>query len=275
MHVIVVANQKGGVGKTTVTVNLSAALARLGFPVLVLDLDPQANTSTTLGMRDPYEMKTTATTVFLDKEDHVSPWHETNEKDVSLIYGHVSLTRVERDLPRLYITSPGTVLKNKLAAMATGDIEFVLIDCPPSLSMLTANALVAADYLIVPMESGSKYSLDGYSDLEELVRDVKSGGGNPRLDLLGVLCTRHDGRKNLCKAMRTVIENRFGDRVFSTSISASVKIQEAEAAKKTIFAHDRQGTVAREFMELGREVVSRLKLTESTESEDSLVRESA
>ena len=275
MHVIVVANQKGGVGKTTVTVNLSAALARLGFPVLVLDLDPQANTSTTLGMRDPYEMKTTATTVFLDKETHVSPWHETNEKDVSLIYGHVSLTRVERDLPRLYITSPGTVLKNKLAAMATGDIEFVLIDCPPSLSMLTANALVAADYLIVPMESGSKYSLDGYSDLEELVRDVKSGGGNPRLDLLGVLCTRHDGRKNLCKAMRTVIENRFGDRVFSTSISASVKIQEAEAAKKTIFAHDRQGTVAREFMELGREVLSRLKLTESSESEDSLVRESA
>ena len=275
MHVIVVANQKGGVGKTTVTVNLSAALARLGFPVLVLDLDPQANTSTTLGMRDPYEMKTTATTVFLDKETHVSPWHETNEKDVSLIYGHVSLTRVERDLPRLYITSPGTVLKNKLAAMATGDIEFVLIDCPPSLSMLTANALVAADYLIVPMESGSKYSLDGYSDLEELVRDVKSGGGNPRLDLLGVLCTRHDGRKNLCKAMRTVIENRFGDRVFSTSISASVKIQEAEAAKKTVFAHDRQGTVAREFMELGREVLSRLKLTESTESEDSLVRESA
>lgn len=275
MHVIVIANQKGGVGKTTVTVNLSAALARLGFPVLVLDLDPQANTSTTLGTRDPYEMKTTATTVFLDKETHVSPWHETNEKDVSLIYGHVSLTRVERDLPRLYITSPGTVLRNKLAAMATGDIEFVLIDCPPSLSMLTANALVAADYLIVPMESGSKYSLDGYSDLEELVRDVKSGGGNPKLDLLGVLCTRHDGRKNLCKAMRTVIENRFGDRVFSTSISASVKIQEAEAAKKTIFAHDRQGTVAREFMELGREVLSRLKLTESTESEDALERESA
>ena len=275
MHVIVIANQKGGVGKTTVTVNLSAALARLGFPVLVLDLDPQANTSTTLGTRDPYEMKTTATTVFLDKETHVSPWHETNEKDVSLIYGHVSLTRVERDLPRLYITAPGTVLRNKLAAMATGDIEFVLIDCPPSLSMLTANALVAADYLIVPMESGSKYSLDGYSDLEELVRDVKSGGGNPKLDLLGVLCTRHDGRKNLCKAMRTVIENRFGDRVFSTSISASVKIQEAEAAKKTIFAHDRQGTVAREFMELGREVLSRLKLTESTKSEDALERESA
>jgi len=275
MHVIVIANQKGGVGKTTVTVNLSAALARLGFPVLVLDLDPQANTSTTLGTRDPYEMKTTATTVFLDKETHVSPWHDTNEKDVSLIYGHVSLTRVERDLPRLYITAPGTVLRNKLAAMATGDIEFVLIDCPPSLSMLTANALVAADYLIVPMESGSKYSLDGYSDLEELVRDVKSGGGNPKLDLLGVLCTRHDGRKNLCKAMRTVIENRFGDRVFSTSISASVKIQEAEAAKKTIFAHDRQGTVAREFMELGREVLSRLKLTESTESEDALERESA
>ncbi|WP_342348196.1 ParA family protein [uncultured Nitrospira sp.] len=154
-------------------------------------------------------------------------------------------------------------------------MEFVLIDCPPSLSMLTANALVAADYLIVPMESGSKYSLDGYSDLEELVRDVKSGGGNPKLDLLGVLCTRHDGRKNLCKAMRTVIENRFGDRVFSTSISASVKIQEAEAAKKTIFAHDRQGTVAREFMQLDREVLSRLKLTESTESEDSLERGSA
>ncbi len=270
MHIIVVANQKGGVGKTTVTINTAAALSRLGMSVLVLDLDPQANTSTTLGMRDPYEVKTTATNVFLDKDSHVSPWQETKEKDISLIYGHVSLTRVERDLPRLYLTAPGTVLRNKVAEMATGDFDFMVIDCPPSLSMLTANALVAADSLIVPMESGSKYSLDGYGDLEELIRDVKQGGGNPQLSLLGVICTRHDGRKNLCKAMRSVMEQRFGEKVFPVSISASVKIQEAEAAKKTIYEHDRQGTVAREFMELGRQILSRLKMSSKQDQSEAV-----
>jgi chromosome partitioning protein len=257
-HVISVVNQKGGVGKTTTVVNLSAALARLGCPVLVLDLDPQANASATLGLMDPYEVKSTAATIMLDKTDAAAPWYDTIEEQVQLVYGHVQLTKVERELPRISMTMPALVLRKRLSRMALTEEQVVLIDCPPSLSLLTVNALVASDYCLIPMESGSKYSLDGYEDLEELIRDVKDV--NPELDILGVLITKHDGRKNVCKAMKAAIERRFQDRVFSTTIVSAAKIQEAETTKKTVFQLDRQSTGARDFMDLGREVLARLKL---------------
>ena len=257
-YVISIVNQKGGVGKTTTVVNLAASLARLGYLVLVVDLDPQANASTTLGLMDPYEVKSTVATVMLDKADATAPWYDTIEEHVQLIYGHVQLTKVERDLPRISMTMPALVLRKRLSQMALADDQIVLLDCPPSLSLLTVNALVASDYCVVPMESGSKYSLDGYEDLEELIRDVRDV--NPSLDILGVLITKHDGRKNVCKAMKSAIERRFRDRVFTTAIVSAAKIQEAETTKKTVFQLDRQSTGARDFMELGREVLSRLKL---------------
>jgi len=257
-YVISIVNQKGGVGKTTTVVNLAASLARLGYLVLVVDLDPQANASTTLGLMDPYEVKSMVATVMLDKADATAPWYDTIEEHVQLIYGHVQLTKVERDLPRISMTMPALVLRKRLSHMALADDQIVLVDCPPSLSLLTVNALVASDYCVVPMESGSKYSLDGYEDLEELIRDVRDV--NPSLDILGVLITKHDGRKNVCKAMKSAIERRFRDRVFTTAIVSAAKIQEAETTKKTVFQLDRQSTGARDFMELGREVLSRLKL---------------
>ncbi|HXG22119.1 MAG TPA: ParA family protein [Methylomirabilota bacterium] len=266
-HVISVVNQKGGVGKTTTVVNLSAALSRLGYPVLVVDLDPQANASHTLGLTDPYEVKTTVATVMLDRSDHVAPWYETIEENVQLLYGHVQLTKVERELLRISMTMPALVLRKRLSRMALAEDHIVLLDCPPSLSLLTVNALVASDYCIIPMESGSKYSLDGYEDLEELIRDARDV--NPNLDILGVLITKHDGRKNVCKAMKLAIEKRFRDRVFATTIVSAAKIQEAETLKKTVFQVDRQSTGARDFMELGREVLSRLKLAPVRTLDDS------
>src|SRR5215470_12840212 len=257
-HVISVVNQKGGVGKTTTVVNLSASLSRLGYPVLVIDLDPQANASHTLGLTDPYEVKTTIATVMLDKSDYVSPWYETIEENVQLLYGHVQLTKVERELLRISMTMPALVLRKRLSRMALAEDHIVLLDCPPSLSLLTVNALVASDFVIIPMESGSKYSLDGYEDLEELIRDALDV--NPKLDILGVLITKHDGRKNVCKAMKAAIERRFRDKVFLTTIVSAAKIQEAETLKKTVFQVDRQSTGARDFMELGREILIRLKL---------------
>jgi chromosome partitioning protein len=257
-HIISVVNQKGGVGKTTTVVNLAAAIARLGYPVLVIDLDPQANASRTLGLQDPYEVKSTIATVMLDKSDPVAPWYETIEENVQLLYGHVQLTKVERELLRISMTMPALILRKRLSGMALADDQVVLLDCPPSLSLLTVNALVASDYCIVPMESGSKYSLDGYEDLEELIRDARDV--NPNLDVLGVLITKHDGRKNVCKAMKAAIEKRFRERVFATTIVSAAKIQEAETLKKTVFQVDRQSTGARDFMELGREVLGRLRL---------------
>jgi chromosome partitioning protein len=258
MKVISIVNQKGGVGKTTTVVNLASALSRLGHAVLVVDLDPQANASGTLGKMDPYEVKFTSANLMLDKGDIAAPWHDTIEDDVRLIYGHVGLTKVDRDLPRIHLTMPATVLKRRLEQMALGG-EIVLMDCPPTLSLLTVNALVASDYYIVPMESGSKYSLDGYQDLEELIRDVRQDA-NRTLNLLGVLITKHDGRKNVCKAMKSAIERRFPDLVFKTAISASARIQESESTKKTIFQLDRQSSPARDFMQFGREVLHRLDL---------------
>jgi len=267
-HIISVVNQKGGVGKTTTVVNLAASIARLGYPVLVVDLDPQANASRTLGLSDPYEVKSTIATVMLDKSDPVAPWYETIEENVQLLYGHVQLTKVERELLRISMTMPALVLRKRLSHMALADDHIVLLDCPPSLSLLTVNALVASDFCIIPMESGSKYSLDGYEDLEELVRDARDV--NPNLDILGVLITKHDGRKNVCKAMKLAIERRFRDRVFATTIVSAAKIQEAETLKKTVFQVDRQSTGARDFMELGREVLSRLKLAPVSTADESI-----
>jgi chromosome partitioning protein len=267
-YVISVVNQKGGVGKTTTVVHLSAALARLGYPILVIDLDPQANASTTLGLSDPYEVKSTSATVMLDKSPPLAPWYDTIEEHVQLLYGHVQLTKVERDLPRISITMPALVLRKRLEQMALTDDHIVLIDCPPSLSLLTVNALVASNYCIVPMESGSKYSLDGYEDLEELIRDVRDV--NRTLDILGVLITRHDGRRNVCKAMKAAIERRFGEKVFPSTIASATKIQEAETTKKTIFQLDRQSTGARDFMDLAREVLARLHLQPTSSPDEEL-----
>jgi len=269
-HIISVVNQKGGVGKTTTVVHLSAAIARLGYPVIVIDLDPQANASTTLGLMDPYEIKSTiASIMFDDSKMGVCPWSDSIEDNVHLIYGHVQLTKVERDLPRISISSPALVLRKRLAKMALEDNYIVLLDCPPSLSLLTVNALAASSHCLIPMESGSKYSLDGYEDLEELIRDVQDV--NPTLDILGVLVTRHDGRKNVCKAMKSAIERHFGDKVFETSIVSSARIQEAETNKCTIFQHDRKSTGARQFYELGREVLKRLALEPVTDVDASEV----
>ena len=258
-HVLSVINQKGGVGKTTTVINLSAALARLGYPVLVIDMDPQANASKTLGHQHPHEVLWTSAKLLSDKVGTIppSPWYDTIEEDVSLIYGHISLTRVERVM--MSSAMPQLLLRSQLEQMALDSDHIVLIDCPPSLSLLTVNALVASDGCVIPLESGSKYSLDGYEDLEELIRDVRPV--NARLGVLGVLINRHDGRKKIHQAMYDAILRRFGEQVFRTSISPSVKIEETAAMKRSIFQHDRKSTGARDFMELGREVLTRLGLT--------------
>lgn len=257
-HVISVINQKGGVGKTTTVINLSSSLARLGYPVLVVDMDPQANASKTLGRQHPHDVLWTTAKLLSDKTESAppSPWYDTIEDDVTLIYGHISLTKVERLM--MSMAMPGLILRSKLERMALGSDQIVLIDCPPSLSMLTVNALVASQSCIVPLESGSKYSLDGYEDLEELIRDVKLV--NSHLDILGFLVNRFDGRKKIHQAMGDVIRRRFVDKVFLTTVTPSVKIEETPTIKKTIFQHDRKSTGARDFMELGREVLSRLGL---------------
>ena len=257
-NVVSVLNQKGGVGKTTTVIHLSAALARLGHAVLVIDLDPQASASKVLGLSPPEQISYTIASVFMSKDGAgpSAPWHDTIEEDVSLLYGHISLTKVERHLHTSYI--PHLILKNRLERFPLDMFSVVLIDCPPALSLLTTNALIASTHCIIPFESGSMFSLDGYEDLQELIGEVKEI--NPELELLGSLITRHDGRKNVHKGMAAGIKQRFGDKVFSTPIRQSVRLEEAPGKRQTIFQVDRACTGSRDYMALGREVLDRLNL---------------
>lgn len=254
-HKIAVINQKGGVGKTTAVIHLSSALARLGQQVLVVDMDPQANVSAALGRQYPHEVMWTTAKLLSDTKDSIplTPWHETIEKNVSLIYGHIALTKVERQL--MSAGMPQFRLRNQLRRMAVGE-RIILIDCPPSLSLLTVNALVAADSYLVPLQSGSTFSMDGYEDLEELIEEVRTV--NSDLRTLGILINQFDGRKTIHKEMFAAVSERFGDLVLQPTIKLTAKIEEAPAVKKSIFQHDRKSPSAADFMDLGREVLRRI-----------------
>ena len=160
--IISVLNQKGGAGKTTTVVNLADALARRGYEIVAIDMDPQGNLSDTIGTRSKNDVNWNTPALFsatdLDKIPP-TPWYETVADKVSLVYGHISLTKIERFL--MAKAMPGFDLSKLLDRMALSDEHIVLIDCPPSLSVLTVNALVASDYCLIPLESGSQYSLDG------------------------------------------------------------------------------------------------------------------
>jgi chromosome partitioning protein len=264
-HVISVINQKGGVGKTTTVIHLSSAIARLGHQVLVVDMDPQANVSTALGLRYPHEIIWTTAKLLSDIKGHIplAPWHDTIEKNVNLIYGHISLTKVERQLTSAGM--PQFRLRNQLQRMAIGE-RIVLIDCPPSLSLLTVNALVAADSYLVPLESGSTFSMDGYEDLEELVEEVRTV--NSALRMIGIIINQYDGRKTIHREMFEAVSTRFGDLVLKPTIKFTAKIEEAPAVKKTIFQHDRKSPSAADFMDLAREVLRRLGVESTSIEED-------
>jgi chromosome partitioning protein len=264
-HVISVINQKGGVGKTTTVIHLSSAIARLGHQVLVVDMDPQANVSTALGLRYPHEIIWTTAKLLSDIKGHIplAPWHDTIEKNVNLIYGHISLTKVERQLTSAGM--PQFRLRNQLQRMAIGE-RIVLIDCPPSLSLLTVNALVAADSYLVPLESGSTFSMDGYEDLEELVEEVRTV--NSALRMIGIVINQYDGRKTIHREMLEAVSTRFGDLVLKPTIKLTAKIEEAPAVKKTIFQHDRKSPSAADFMDLAREVLRRLGVESTSIEED-------
>ena len=149
-------------------------------------------------------------------------------------------------------------LRQRLRRMSLEDHNIVLIDCPPSLSYLTVNALVASRYCLIPFASGSRFSFDGFDLVENLIGEIQAY--NEDLDILGVLLNMHDGRKKIHRAMLGSIKQKFGPKAFDSTISPSVKLEETSAEGKSIFQHDRKSTGARDFMALGREVLSRLGL---------------
>ncbi len=254
---IAITMQKGGVGKTSTTVNLADALRRFGFRVLVVDLDPQANATRILQMNrsDAPTSTDLMLNADLSAQDTVTA---TKIPDVSLIGANIKLASIDNALrnPERY-PQPIQQLQRKLDAPDLA-FDFVLLDTPPSLSILTMNGLAASDHLIVPMESGSQFSFEGIEDLMDIITVVQTV--RQKLNILGVLVTKHDRRQNVCRAVFSSIQDRFGKEVFTTTITASTAARKAEFSGESVIQHDRKSKAAKDYMELGKEILGRLEM---------------
>jgi chromosome partitioning protein len=250
--IVSIANQKGGVGKTTTAINLAAALALRGKPTLLIDLDPQGNSSLTF--IDP---RTLTKTVF---DAFVEPNCGIKDVIVPTAHPHLSLAPARISLAKLEAKLVGELdahfrLKDRLEAIA-GEFEYVVIDCPPTLGLLTVNALVASTHLLIPIQS-SYFALEGTDDLLETVDKVRARA-NPALQIVGVVITMHDRRTALGKDIKKQIHQVFGTKVFKTFISKSVRLEESPAYKESIFSFAPDSSGATEYYSLSEEVIERV-----------------
>lgn len=253
LRIIAIANQKGGVGKTTTVINLAAALGiKLNKRVLVIDLDPQANASLTLGNVNPLEAKRTIYNVLMDKTRVVSTsYEETRLGNVSLIYGDLRLCSADIELSRSARAS--IALSRKIDAQITEDFDYILIDCPPNLGLLTINGLLAATHYIIPVEANSYYALVGLAQLEKTIEDVKEV--NENLKLMGALVTRYKKNTKISKGIIQEINKYFTSaNVFQTIINSNTSIEQATHMNKTVFEYDGRSPGAKDYLELAEEI---------------------
>ena len=251
-EVIVVANQKGGVGKTTTSINLAAALAQRRRKTLLVDLDPQGNA--TLSYIDPESFRESIYEVLVDPDMPAEKAILASPiDDLDVIGSRISLAKAEAKLVGEFDSH--FRLKDKLGPLRDF-YEYVVIDTPPTLGILTVNALVAGTQLIVPIQS-SYYSLEGTDDLLDTYEKIRSRP-NPELQFLGVVITLHDKRTNLARDVREQIKTVFGEKVFTTTISKSVRLEESPAYKKSIFDFAPESSGAVEYYSLSEEVLERV-----------------
>ncbi len=251
--IIVIANQKGGVGKTTTAINLSAACAAQGKKVLLIDLDPQSNS--TLSFIEPGRVEAGAYELFTDNDIPIGELiYETQQGGLSLVPARINLAKLEAKLIGDF--DAAFRLRDKLATIQD-DFDLVIIDTPPTLGLITVNALVAADHVLIPIQS-SYFALEGTDDLLETIEKVRSRP-NPELELLGVLVTLFDRRTALSKDVEGHIRNVFGEKAFNTVISRSVRLEEAPAHKQSIFEYAPRSSGSSEYEDLSKEVLSRVE----------------
>ena len=249
---IAITNQKGGVGKTTTSINLAYFLAKLGKPTLVVDFDPQGNASSGLAV-DKQNLRHTITEVISGKSPIRKAIIDTKFKNLSIIPTTPHLANVEVELAR--IAKRFSLLKLALAPIQS-DYDFIIIDCPPSLSLLTVNGLIAANYVIMPVQT-EFYALEGVSQLLESIKLVKKAT-NPDLELLGVLPTMVDTRTTLSNQVVDEINKHFSAKVFTTHIPRNIRLAEAPSHGVPIGAYDRFSKGARAYKSLAKEVVERV-----------------
>jgi len=249
--IVSIANQKGGVGKTTTAINLAAALAMRGRRTLLIDMDPQSNSS--MSYLDIRTIERSLYDVLSDTQCALANVVvESSVKNLSVAPARIALAKLEAKL--VGEMDAHFRLKDRLEPIRE-EYEFIVIDCPPTLGLLTANALVASSHLLVPIQS-SYFALEGTDDLLETVEKVRARA-NPDLRLLGVLITMHDRRTAIARDIRNQIRTVFGDLVFATVISKSVRLEESPAYKEPIFTFAPESSGATEYYRLCEEVIDR------------------
>lgn len=256
---IAVINQKGGVGKTTTAVNLSHGLALLGRKVLLIDLDPQGNATTAIGV-EKYTTNPSSYEI-LFSNGTIPKWTPTLYPNLDIYPANISLVRAELDLVRLQ-DKRDTTLRDSLANSAFPH-DVVIIDAPPSLGLLTLNILIACDYVLVPVQC-EYLALEGLTMLLETLEEIRSSH-NPDLTLLGCVLTMVDLRTNLSQQVIKDMRTHLGEQVMRTLIPRTVRLSECPSHGKTIFEYERWGPGARAYESLSREVDERLAALETRE----------
>jgi len=247
-YIIAVLNQKGGVGKTTTAINLAAYLAKAGHSVLLADADPQGNSTSGLGL-DKQALSSTLYDVLFSRVTASQATQKINGK-LYVLPSNANLAGAEVEL--VGVAGRELQLRNVLGGL---DHDYILIDCPPSLGLLTINALAAANYVLIPVQA-EYYALEGLSQLLSVVQQVRQAL-NPGLDILGVLITLFDSRNSLSGQVKQELENYFGAKLFTSVVPRNVRLAEAPSFGRTIIEHDKWSKGARAYKALAREVEKR------------------
>jgi len=254
--VIAIANQKGGVGKTTTAINLATALAAIGQRVVVLDLDPQGNASTGLGVGRA-DRRSTSYDVLVGERPMEEALIDTSVPGLSIIPSDVDLSGAELELssaPRRSYRLRHAIDRFRRALAAKGQsCDYILIDCPPSLNLLTVNAMTAADSVMVPLQC-EFFALEGLSQLMRTI-DLVRGNLNKDLVIQGVVLTMYDKRNNLSAQVAADVREHFGDKVYDTVIPRNVRVSEAPSFGKPVLLYDLECAGAQAYLGLAREVV--------------------
>ena len=261
---IAVCNQKGGVGKTTTSINLAACLAAAEQRVLLIDIDPQGNATTGLGF-NKHQIKKSIYHALIGEDEIVSLSQPTSMPFLKLVPANTDLVGAEIEL--VGIVSRETRLKQSLRSVQN-QYDFILIDCPPSLGLLTLNALAAADAVIIPLQC-EYYAMEGFADLQRTISLVKKGI-NPQLNILGIVLTMFDARNNLARQVQGEIREHFGGTVFEVVIPRNVRLSEAPSHGKPIILYDVASKGASSYFDLAKEVLAHTKKTLQNTSDNEL-----